>query len=687
MFKKILPAVLLDGRFCLILFFACSSISRAADNNKTAPQLTDSIITHVKRPISDEKRYDKPFTINSVHIDKSNREHTISCADIISNTIPGVISKSTGGIGSFTQLSIRGMDANRISVYLDDIPLNDCNGGLFNLNSLSGKLVNNIEVYKGVAAPELFASRSGGGIRLLTSTDESPRSAYAMAGGGTAGYKTLAANLFATPLNSKVFVATEYFSAENDFSFRNNNNTFRNTDDDFDDSRKNNSVLNFNFIGSGSHLLNDLSKVNATLYLNHGKMGIPTTNNTVSTAFYRYTNEAAQWQYSMPPFGNVAFRGGMVGSHKVSETYYPENDLGYMTDKVIHKRYRTLQVKAPFEASIKLTEKHSLLGTAECGAEEFTPKSLDNSAPTTLVASRLFAAAGLQYKFMGHWVEPYMYFRFERMRSRNDSGFNSVSWKTVPADTSDETILIGSAGFLMKAGENWRFFGSFSRQVNTPDLYQLFGDLGSSLPNPNLLPEIAHNFDAGIRWTINRFKGEGGVSFFYNSLKDVIIMEKRGAQIRWTNFDRADVLGLEINNSLYLSPCKLMIQATLQNPINRSTRFGSTYYGKLLPGQSRFSGVSEMSWDISPQFRLLYRLKMRSAIFTSPLNDDLHLIGFSAQHDILFDYKPTIKGVEASLSSENVLNSQIFDTFGFPTPGRMFFFKISYSHNLSNKTN
>ncbi len=74
--------------------------------------------------------------------------------------------RQSGGLGSFSDISLRGASSNQVMVFIDGIPLNDSSGGGVDLSNISLSDVDSIEVYKGVTPINFGRSSIGGAINI-----------------------------------------------------------------------------------------------------------------------------------------------------------------------------------------------------------------------------------------------------------------------------------------------------------------------------------------------------------------------------------------------------------------------------------------------------------------------------------------------------------------------------------------
>jgi len=84
---------------------------------------------------------------------------------ILAKTV-GVTVRTTGGVGSASRLSVRGLEGKRIGFFLDDAPMND-QSDFLDLNDIPVDMIDRIEIYKGVVPSKFGGSAMGGAVNIV----------------------------------------------------------------------------------------------------------------------------------------------------------------------------------------------------------------------------------------------------------------------------------------------------------------------------------------------------------------------------------------------------------------------------------------------------------------------------------------------------------------------------------------
>ena len=99
-------------------------------------------------------------------IDLSNMRGTVSSVqDILIKTV-GVTIRSSGGVGSTSRLSVRGLEGKRIGFFIDELPLSEQSDYL-DINDIPVDMIDRIEIYKGVVPARFGGSSLGGAVNIV----------------------------------------------------------------------------------------------------------------------------------------------------------------------------------------------------------------------------------------------------------------------------------------------------------------------------------------------------------------------------------------------------------------------------------------------------------------------------------------------------------------------------------------
>lgn len=113
---------------------------------------------------------------------------------------------------------------------------------------------------------------------------------------------------------------------------------------------------------------------------------------------------------------------------------------------------------------------------------------------------------------------------------RETTGRGTVAWQVVP--------------------QRGKLRASFSTAFRSPSFLDLYGESAFYRGNPNLRPETARGWDAGVDFYLPDGRGALGVTWFETELADLIIFDFGASPGTTANVERARTRGLEIAGKL-----------------------------------------------------------------------------------------------------------------------------------------
>ena len=91
---------------------------------------------------------------------------TVSDIQSILAKIVGVTIRASGGMGSTSRLSVRGLEGKRIGFFIDETPMAD-QSDFLDLNDIPIDMIDRIEIYKGVVPAKFGGSAMGGAVNIV----------------------------------------------------------------------------------------------------------------------------------------------------------------------------------------------------------------------------------------------------------------------------------------------------------------------------------------------------------------------------------------------------------------------------------------------------------------------------------------------------------------------------------------
>lgn len=104
-----------------------------------------------------------PISVLSSH----QLQGTASSIDQVIERTAGITVRKTGGLGSPSRYSVRGLEGKRVSLYIDETPMGGSTD-FFNLDDVPVDMIERVEIYKGIVPQKLGGNALGGAINIVT---------------------------------------------------------------------------------------------------------------------------------------------------------------------------------------------------------------------------------------------------------------------------------------------------------------------------------------------------------------------------------------------------------------------------------------------------------------------------------------------------------------------------------------
>ncbi len=506
---------------------------------------------------------------------------------------PGATVERLGGLGDWSGVAVRGSSARQVIVALDGVPLNPDGGAVINLSELPLGAFQRVELYRGDAPPELGAAPVGGVVNLVTGEDRAPTAATLSAGSfGTLrglGAGGARGELGGAPADAWAMV--EGVRTAGDFPYFDDNGTTWNMLDDSVHGRENNEKAQLTAHARarvGREGLR-LTLLNALLLRDErlpGNADAPAEEASLST--WRNLGVAELG------FGDAGLHGTARAWGWGREELYDDR-AGEIGTGQTWSRQRTGSVgllgsarlggSGPFVTTAAGTLRRDTWSAEDLiqGAEEGPRRRLAGTA--TLGGIGWFAADSLA-------LEPRLLLTV--LDNHDLLGAAEVASPTDAVDTTLHVHLDPRLGLIWRPTDTLALKLRLGTAFRPPDMSELFGDRGSTVGNPELVPERARGADLGLRVELPAGRwAQGGLELtgFLSRSRDLISYVQTGQQVMVPiNLGQTRTDGLEsaaelkLGNFLesYTALCWTRSENLSEDPI---------YAGKQLPRVP--------TWDLS----------------------------------------------------------------------------------------
>jgi len=590
----------------------------------------------------------------------------------------GVTMRTTGGVGGYSVVSIRGSAENQVMVFLDGILLNEGAGGGVNLGNISLSDVEAVEIYRG-ATPVNFAQASiGGVVNIRTLRRKGGFKANVGAVGGS--FETVNAFGYVNhkPGRFDYLFSFDYLQSENNYRILNGNGTPHVDADDRWEDRRNSQVDQYNVTAKFGYDLTDDLRVDLLEQFFYKDQGVPAWNNNpfndAALDTRRNTSSLRLTRDGLGPF-NLAINYNLVWQE---EEYDDRN--GYVGFGKQHNRYETTRHGGGFYAEWLSTWNIVSLNV-DYKREAYRPENLlndealqDSNRETWNVAlqdnlllfgERIVLTPALRYtaidntreKATAKWGQD-----FDRLNASKDY------WKP-------------QAGIKYKPWPWLAFKANYAEYVREPSYLEMFGDRGFTRPNAQLEPEEGVNWDVGFEidyvpdpWWLGRVSVSG--AYFATDLENGIVWVYNSAGVgQAVNIANADISGFEAGFGIDFLKCfTLTLRGAWQDTENRSTGTYDVFYGNALPGRWAFSYSGRLESRYKG-LEIYYEHLVEQDMFydrANLLDADDKSIGNAGVSFLWRDFK-------FSFEVKNVGHEHHQDFSGWQSPGRSFWIGVKYN--------
>lgn len=574
----------------------------------------------------------------------------LAAADVgdLLSALPGVQVRSSGGLGSYSEASLRGSSGRQVRLLLDGLPLDTGGGEASSLSLISPLMLEQVEVYKGRVPIDLGSGLAG--TINLRSRSILPAPLTASASIGSFGQRQLGV---AAQLSSAVQLAAGTQAADNDYDYVNPFRAFDPTDPDRAraESRKN--------AGTEQHFAllryNGFARVSAQVQ--HDRQQLPTRSNFATT---RTELDTRSYALSVATPQDRRWHG--VLSHRDTRERFrdPASELGLgAQDSTDHTQRSLLRLSRQFEAL-------QIASTAEY--TDYRSRDRLGNSPTA-TARRVGLSQGLEYR-----TGPRLPLEIDL-----NAGLNAA-WSQEDADSQhqDEWIVEPAAGVSRRIG-HCLAMANLGRRERLPTFFERYGDRGLFRGNPELEPERANFADAGARCTPGSVLQRIELTVFGQDLRDAIspVFSAQGVG-RSINTARARIVGIELGSGGRWAGFDWQLGGTWQHTEDRGDIRATR--GRQLPG--RFE--TQITARVARPWRGVvfhYAFGFESGQFYDSAN--LLKAEPLRRHDV--GVRGSLRALGWSLQALNLRDDNAEQFNGFPTPGRQLLLSLTYPQSFSKE--
>jgi outer membrane cobalamin receptor len=559
-----------------------------------------------------------------------------SLADLLA-TLPGVQVRTSGGLGSYSEASLRGSSGRQVRILLDGLPLDTGGGDATSLSLVSPLLLDSVDVYEG-RVPVTLGSGLAGTINLRTRRTLAAPLVYA-GSLGSFGARQLDV---ASQLGDSVQLAFGGQAADNDFSFVNAFKPFDPDDPDRRDRERRNNAATKQYYG----LLRYRGPLELTAHVVDDLQQLPDRANgraadaeldTHSYALSATTPEDALWQLAL--------------SHRETREDYrdPASRIGLGAQDTQSDTRRTLLSVGRRYAFVQdtLTSEYT-----DYAADDRIGEVPTASAHRFSIRNGIAAQIGDVRRYNASLIAGW---------SRDGSdGDRDEHWQFEPAIGASQRFDACLAAF------------NLGHRQRLPTFFERYGDRGLFKGNPELDPETANYADLGARCQPGERVQRFALTVFGQDLHDAISPSYNAQGVgRSVNTARALIYGAEFDSAGTFAGFGWQLGGTWQHSEDRSDVRATR--GQQLPGrfETQLNARIEHAWHgVVVYYAFRYEA---GGYYDSP---NLLRTPEMQRHDL--GVRGAFGALGWSVQALNLGDDRIEQFNGYPTPGRQWLLSLNY---------
>lgn len=683
--------------------------------------------------------------------------------ELLDRTV-GVRVRQNGGEGSPIEYNLNGMSGSTIGIFIDGLEISTY-GSSFNLNNIPPAMIERIEVYKGVLPSHLSGNYIGGAINVVMKKDASANSLNAAVSYGS--FNTFRADLGGMYRNQKNGFTTRvsgfYSYSANDYEMwgkfskyttsgggliRNNrtkrpNDKFESIGGRFefgftDVKWADQFFIGYNISDSYKDIPHGLTmtipyygrfnKYQAhVLNLNYSKRnlfleGLSLQVNAAQSYRSTYLQDTVSRPYNWAREGS--------GSSDLELVLLPPNSAGEILPKpyapgqgqqgeaVMTDISRTItNIRSNLSYMVlsghRLSFNHKYESTNRDDKDLLRPER-SRWITQNDVRNNIFAM-NYEAETFGGKLRTNVFGKYGIYQTTQNRPINEVNGELLydrKKTTRDNKGFGATASY--EALKNGFVIISAEKSFIMPTERHIYGEPENNLlPNENILPEMAINYNLGGRYAMtksikHRFSFYGNM--FWRNGYDKIIQQTRTEEVidgrenqvediqvtQFVNLAKTQSVGFEAEvNYIYDNKLNAMVNFSKFNSLFKvkTDERGNPHalYDMQIPNEPFFTVNANIQYRLNDVFQkksltnVYYNMGYVAPFKTIWYDSDWFTTPTQLTHDVGASYRFPKANVVMSLDCKNIFNAEIYDNFGVQKPGRAFYIKLNYTINSLKK--
>ena len=600
--------------------------------------------------------------------------------------LPGTQVRTSGGLGSFTALTLRGTSPGQTTVLLGNLPLSGPDTGAFDFSLLPVSAFESVEVYRG-GAPAWFGNGAVGGVvRLLPRRDPVSGGGVSVAAGSFGSYQ-IDAHLTGVAGPVSIRSAAMVQGTAGDYPFWNDGGTWWDESDDFEDRVENGESL----LASGlSHLRVETGRGELDVIV----LGVSSERGVHGP--YRHQAAMNAREQDDRIFASLGYteRGAIDASHGYELQL--TGGLSYQRLRLDDRRAelgygkqytddRILSAHGRLAARLDATSWLETTAVFSVRADRYDPENAFASVALP-ESERLGTAGTLEARAHGKIGEypvelrPSLRLGWSRATTH---GFELLGGgaQTYSEGGFAPTYRVGAAIGLLR----WLSLStSVYSGARLPSMLELFGNRGSVQPSPELRAEESTGLDAGLvtRGSTGALHGSAELRGYYQRVDELIRFVFRPATgtFKAQNIDAGTLAGIEAGLSGgYTEHLELRFALTYTHSVDETSGHALPFRTPL----STYARVEGHSGALGGRLDdLLVYLELDHQGETPIDLSGLQRLGAQTWLGLGVRALALSGRVSVALSISDLFDAGGQDLLGFPLPGRRLWAQLALHKDL-----
>lgn len=646
-------------------------------------------------------------------ISMNQLQGTVSDVQSILAKTVGVTVRATGGTGSSSRISLRGLEGKRIGFFVDETPLND-QSDYIDLNDIPIDMIDRIEIFKGVVPAKFGGSSMGGAINVVIKEYPDRYADMSFSRESFNVNKTQAVVKRNIKESGVVLgIGGTYTYADNSYTMESPYVKGLKIKRKHDNFRK---LILGGSIKAKKWWFNELELAPVFIDTYHEVQGIKTDIRKAHTHSRLYTlgNKLKKTDFLFDGLDldmNTAIAYTQYGLVDTAKVFYDWQGNQYPTPCIYGGELGTRYASNSDNQKITFSNKLNLqyLVNKQHTINFNSVFTLANGYPSDSIKMK---SLGKKTDFDSHmrsWIVGLSY----DYRTANDRFLNSLTgryyrysmntmFQNIYANIPPEKIHLTKNGVGFSDAMRFRFTPSFMGKlsggydVRIPSENELLGDGYMITPSEHLLPERNLSINAGLLYDLTNIHSSNcqiELSGYYMYLQDMIRFVKGMLGAQYQNFGEMRTLGIEFEAKADILPFLYGYgNITYQDlrdvrDYEENTNLPNATKGKRMPNIPYLMANAGLEFH---KENLFGGKGQNTRIFADMAFVEEYLYDFEVSEntkrriprnttfDIGFEHSFMNQRLFISGKIKNLTNASVLSEFNRPLPGRSFGIKLRY---------